>query len=240
MSGFEEFQRRNRERRQTSGYIFGIVIILAGTMMLLNTLHIIDARSIWDYLPLIVVVAGLTKVVDGFRPASLAFGALLAGVGTLWFLDNIDIIQFNKGMLLSLFIIALGFVFLLRTVERQFKRGGDLPVKNDNEVSLFTMFGGIKRVATSQAFRGGDAFAMFGGIELDLRRTAPVEGATIDANVMFGGVEIKVPESWTVDVRGVAMLGGFEDKTLHPVPAHSSPTLVVTGFAMFGGVSVQN
>jgi predicted membrane protein len=241
MSGFEEFQRRTRRRpSHAGGYVFGIVIILVGTVMLLNTLGLIDARSLWDYVPLVLVVLGITKVADGFRPTSMAFGAVLAAVGVLWFLDNIDVIHFSKRILFPLFIIAMGFVFLLRAVERQRLIGSNLPLKSESEVSLWTMFGGIKRVVTSLDFRGGDAFAIFGGIELDLRRAMIVDAAVVDASVVFGGVEIKVPENWTVDVKGVAILGGFEDKTLHPAPGQLGPTLVVTGFALFGGVSVQN
>jgi predicted membrane protein len=242
MSGFEEFQKRTgrRSRSQASGYVFGTIVILAGTVMLLSTMGLIDARSFWDYIPLVLVVLGITKVVDGFRTTSILFGAAMAAVGTLWFLDNIDVLNFNKRILFPSFIIALGFVFLLRTFERERITRSGTGVKSENEVSLWTMFGGIKRVVTSPDFRGGDAFAMFGGIELDLRRAALVDGAVVDASVVFGGVEIKVPESWNVDVKGVAILGGFEDKTLHPAPGQMSPTLIVTGLALFGGVTVQN
>jgi hypothetical protein len=241
MSGFEEFQRRGRQRRShTGGYVFGILVILVGTVMLLNTLGVIDARSLWDYVPLVLIVLGFTKAIDRVRPASLALGAVFVAVGTLWFLDNIAVIDFSKRILIPLFIIALGFVALVRAVERQWLAQPDAPVKTDDDVSLWTMFGGIKRVITSPEFRGGDAFAMFGGIELDLRRADLVDGAIVDTNVIFGGVEIKVPLSWNVDVKGVAILGGFEDKTNHPSAGQPCPTLIVTGFAVFGGVSVMN
>lgn len=241
MSGFEEFQRRARQRRpHAGGYVFGILVILAGTVMLLNSLGVVNARSIWDYVPLVLIVLGITKAIDRVRPASLALGAVFIGVGVLWFLDNIAVIDFSKRLLIPLFIIALGVVALVRAVERQWLPEPDAPLKPENDASLWTMFGGIKRVITTPEFRGGDAFAMFGGIELDLRRAGLADGAIVDTNVIFGGVEIKVPLNWNVDVKGVAILGGFEDKTTHPAPDQPSPTLIVTGFAVFGGVSVQN
>jgi hypothetical protein len=54
----------------------------------------------------------------------------------------------------------------------------------------------------------------------------------------MGGVEVRVPEDWTVETRGMAVLGGFEDKTRRPLDDRRK--LVVTGLAVLGGVEVKN
>ena len=46
-------------------------------------------------------------------------------------------------------------------------------------------------------FRGGHVSAMFGGVEVDLRRAGMRgDSAVIDVTVMFGGVEFKIPPNW--------------------------------------------
>jgi hypothetical protein len=82
--------------------------------------------------------------------------------------------------------------------------------------------------------------AVFGGIEYDLRQASTTKNQmTIDANALFGGVELQVPTSWTVILKGVAVFGGYEDKTAPPPPG-AGPELIVTGHAIFGGVSITN
>jgi hypothetical protein len=62
----------------------------------------------------------------------------------------------------------------------------------------------------------------------------------MEANALFGGVDIRVPDSWGVSIRGVGIFGGFDDLSRARDPQPGKPTLVVTGTAMFGGVSVKN
>jgi hypothetical protein len=113
--------------------------------------------------------------------------------------------------------------------------GDDFP----SRLSAFVIMGGVKRGSNAQDFQGGDAFALMGGVEIDLREASMREGAVIfDLFVFMGGVEIRVPDDWAVDNRGLALLGGFEDKTRRPLEAKKR--LVLTGLAIMGGVEVKN
>jgi predicted membrane protein len=78
-----------------------------------------------------------------------------------------------------------------------------------------------------------------GGCEIDLRGATIVRGeAVVDVTVMWGGVEIKVPDEWNVEWRGVALLGGFSDKTRGRAGAPAR--LIVTGQALMGGIEIHN
>jgi hypothetical protein len=104
------------------------------------------------------------------------------------------------------------------------------------------IFGGGKRRIDTQDFEGGEAVVIFGGLELDLRKAdTKREEVYIEANAIFGGIEIRVPETWDVTVRGTGIFGGYGDET-HRTPAGDSkhPHLIVTGGAIFGGVNVKN
>ena len=84
--------------------------------------------------------------------------------------------------------------------------------------------------------------AIFGGIELDLRgATTTLEELEIEANAVFGGIELIVPDTWDITVRGSGVLGGYVDKT-HRVPTTigvKRPHLTIRGGAVFGGVTVK-
>jgi hypothetical protein len=114
-----------------------------------------------------------------------------------------------------------------------------IPGDDASRLSAFVIMGGVKRGTNAQDFQGGDAFALMGGCEIDLREASMKEGAVMfDLFVFMGGVEIRVPDDWTVDNRGLALLGGFEDKTRRPVEAKKR--LILTGLAIMGGVEVKN
>jgi len=64
----------------------------------------------------------------------------------------------------------------------------------------------------------------------------------LELNAVFGGIEAKVPESWSVIMKGAGVFGGFVDSTNQPDPRlYPSPKrLIVKGGAVFGGVEVKN
>ncbi|WIY04054.1 hypothetical protein QRX60_09460 [Amycolatopsis mongoliensis] len=103
------------------------------------------------------------------------------------------------------------------------------------------LFGGAKTVDRSEHFQHADAAAVFGGATLDLRGAHIDEQASVDAFALFGGVDVLVPKDWRVELGGLPILGGYEDKTEGngslPVDA---PLLKVNATAVFGGVKVAN
>ncbi|QKW40712.1 DUF1707 and DUF2154 domain-containing protein [Actinomadura sp. NAK00032] len=83
------------------------------------------------------------------------------------------------------------------------------------------------------------AFAFWGGGKIDLREARFAEGVvTIRALAIMGGVEIIAPDDITVHVKGLGIMGGFDQRASGP-GAPGSPTVVVKGFAFWGGVGVK-
>ena len=109
-------------------------------------------------------------------------------------------------------------------------------------VDALAVLGGARRTSTGPDFRGGSLIAFMGGVEVDLRGAGMASGeAMIEALACWGGIEITVPRGWEVVSRGVPVLGSFEDKTQPPEPGPAPrPRLVVTGFAVMGGVEIKN
>jgi|HubBroStandDraft_1064217.scaffolds.fasta_scaffold06937_4 hypothetical protein len=112
----------------------------------------------------------------------------------------------------------------------------------ESEFDYMAIFGGIKQRVAVKNFRGGRLMAIFGGFELDLTR-ADIEGpsAVIDASALMGGGEIRVPDTWIVELRGTALLGGYTDEThQHISDSATAKHLIVKGIAALGGVVIKN
>ncbi len=225
-----------------AGAVASIIIIAFGLVLLLDNLGIIHGRDIWDYLPCVLIALGILRVVEAKgRPGGSIVGGVMAGAGTLWLLDNLGIIRFNAGLIWPLILISGGVTMLARVLDRRDPvnlaspaPGGDF----ESTVSMYSIFGGSKRVVRTEDFRGGDIVSIFGGNTLDLRNAKIASGpALVDITAIFGGVDLKVPSEWIVVNKGIGVFGGYEDKSNHPV---SGPQLVITGSAVFGGVTIKN
>jgi hypothetical protein len=136
-------------------------------------------------------------------------------------------------------LIALGGLILYRTVgpgrvvRPDLKDGTNL----DNVVDIAAVLGGFERRLATPDFRGGEITAVMGGCALDLRESSIVKEAVINVFVIWGGINIKVPPDWTVVLNGTPIMGGFSEKTLS-VPDRGK-RLVITGYAIMGGVEVR-
>jgi predicted membrane protein len=107
---------------------------------------------------------------------------------------------------------------------------------------MFSIFGGSSRKVSGD-FKGADLVAVFGGGGLDLRNaTMSADEAVVSVNAIFGGFEIRVPETWLVDVHVAGIFGGHEDKTHQPDPrlVPNPKRLTVRGSTIFGGLGVKN
>ncbi|WP_110468739.1 DUF1707 SHOCT-like domain-containing protein [Williamsia limnetica] len=85
-----------------------------------------------------------------------------------------------------------------------------------------------------------NAFAMMGGIEIDLRDAEfTSDQLTIRANAIMGGIEIVVPHDATVRITGMGIMGGFSgSRNAEGKGVPGAPTITVSGLAIMGGVEV--
>jgi hypothetical protein len=101
------------------------------------------------------------------------------------------------------------------------------------------IFGGVTRKGDWRVRRKTQSFALFGGMDLDMR-DAVFEAPQVEISGFwcFGGLDIKVPEGMQVRDETAGIFGGTDVRDLgEPVPG--APTLVIKGVTLFGGVSVH-
>lgn len=233
------------------GAFIGLILAGIGVLLLLQNLGIIVVEDLWDYWPVILIVLGLLKVFSAWGTVGRMWGGLIAVIGGVFLLRNLGILPHN---IWSLFwpaiLIAVGLGLLLRAFDpgsgwaaRSWHPPGALTDESTlHAVKIDAIFSHADRRFDTQQFEGGEINAIFGGVEVDLRKAAmKADQVHIECNAVFGGIDVKVPETWLVIMRGTGVFGGFADET-HPPPRSDtkSPMLVITGGAVFGGVTVKN
>lgn len=84
------------------------------------------------------------------------------------------------------------------------------------------------------------AGACMGGGEIDLREARfEQRDVIIRCFALMGGVHVVVPPDMDVTVRGFGFMGGFGESGESTDVSPGSPRVIITGFAMMGGVGVE-
>lgn len=105
--------------------------------------------------------------------------------------------------------------------------------------NLVAIFSGNERKGVWYPARNIKILAAFGGVDLDFSEALLPPGDTyIDAMCVFGGVDIIVPEGVNLEVSGVPIFGGIDNKYGdRRIPG--APTIHISAFALFGGIDVK-
>ncbi|MEU3838931.1 DUF1707 domain-containing protein [Streptomyces sp. NPDC028635] len=99
---------------------------------------------------------------------------------------------------------------------------------------------GFQRKGRWTVPRRMDCVAFWGGGELDLRDALFADReVVINCVAIMGGVNIVVPPGVEVVVRGIGVMGGFDQSEADVVGDPGGPRVIVTGFAFWGGVGVE-
>ncbi len=258
-----ESWRRNRGH---SGLVGGVILAGIGVLLLLQNLGIPYFDDLERYWPVILIVVGIAHAARSMGMGGRVWGGVVTAAGILFLLNNFNVIHGDLWRFVwPGILIMVGLGMLARSIDRYHSKnytaagtaGRDMAehIKNRivsdfggsgtssalNQLSEWAIFSGVRRRIDSQDFQGGEAFAMFGGVEIDMRKAASTrQEILIEANAIFGGVELRLPDNWNVTVRGSGIFGGYEDKTMRVDPDVKQPHVIVNGFAMFGGVTIQN
>ncbi len=223
----------------TPRLVIGLVIIALGTVFFLDSLDLVEADRVLRFWPAVLIAIGAGKLIRHGTSAARAAGALWLVAGSLLLLANLDYLRLSMRRAWPLVLVVVGAWIVWRAVAGG--RAGE-PSRDDpgDVVNMLAFLAGVNQKPSSKSFRGGDATAVMGGCELDLRDALPAGGeAAIDVFALWGGVEIIVPGDWTVVLQATPIMGGVED-TRKSVGSDPTKRLIVTGLAIMGGVEIKN
>jgi predicted membrane protein len=233
----------------SSGLIIGLGIVAVGVLFLLGNFGV-PVEWVWGYWPVILIAIGLAKLVDARETSARTGGAVMMIVGLVLIADKIHLPFFNNISVWQLWpigLIVFGLMMLWGALEGKGLAGvtAGIPwggATTPGNCNMFSIFGGSNRKVSGD-FKGADLVAVFGGGGLDLRNaTMAADQAVVNVNAIFGGFEVRVPDTWLVQVQVTGIFGGHEDKTHQPDPrlVPNPKRLLVRGSTIFGGLGVKN
>jgi hypothetical protein len=124
------------------------------------------------------------------------------------------------------------------------------PPKPTDPVRVTSILGNSHRTAPAAGFSNGEAAAVLGGTELDLRQVVmqPGDDMIVDVLALWGVVTIRVPDAWTVDTRAFPVAGRVRDQRLRPFDSLESPVssatpaprLVLQGAVIMGRLVIKS
>lgn len=224
--------------------VWGLAILALGVIFGGNALGIFNINVFFDgwWTLFIIVPSVVSLFTEKEKISSLVFIA----AGVLLLLAAQDVFSFEVAWkaILATVLIAIGISIVIKSIFRG---------KNDKEVekkiedlkddkvmdSQMAAFSGTDRVYNDEVFSGANLMAVFGGVDLDLRKAKFTKDTVIKAFCMFGGIDIKVPEDVQVKIKSGFIFGGISDERKGDTDK-GKYTIYLDAAGGFGGVSVSD
>ena len=217
---------------------FGVTIAAFGGVLLLRNLEIIKFDNwhvFWGTVWAVgLILAGLMTIFSSRRASLRVWGLLLMTIGVSIGLGAYGVINISVWKIFwPVMLIAIGLIVSVGSGGHKRSKKSVADDSGNEKIAIF--YGEESRVKGD--YTGGSATAIFGGVELDLRRANIKDGTVIDIFTFCGGVSISLPDDVIVknEVRGV--LGGSEDKTVSKSSAKK--TIILRGECVLGGLEVK-
>jgi hypothetical protein len=242
----------NEQPKKISNSVWAGAIILAiGSVLLLTELDLFYFPQ-WLFSPgsFLIALGLIIGVNKNFQGVGWF---ILILIGGFWVLSDIPDMPYEfRNYRFPLALIVVGAFIVGRSLlggaarEARKKNGmkGDgiitLDGGDDDYFDMTAVFGGAKRKVFSKSFKGGQSFCIFGGTEIDLSQADINGNVVIDTVQLFGGTKIIIPANWQLKSDITAVLGGVDDKRSVPTSFSPEKKIVLTGFAMFGGVEIKS
>ena len=233
----------------SGGRVVGLLLIILGVMFLLDINDVFGpgVDIFGTYWPALLIVLGLWGLAVRGRAGRRSFlwPIIVLAVGVVFLLSNLQVWALDIGKLWPVIPVVIGLALLLNwrgrppSRRRERRRNSPSLAAAGGGWEVSHVFSGGQEEITSQEFSGGAVSAVFGGVELDLRRAGLSGGeATLEVTVVFGGIELRVPPDWRVNLQTTTIFGGVENKRRQPSREESAGELTITGSVVFGGLDV--
>lgn len=230
----------------------GILIILFGTLLLLNSVGIDIPHWIFKWESIVIGIGIVVLIRHKFRKS---VGYFLIVLGTLflfkeWYPDFVD-----SRVIIAVLLIGFGLTMIFKPTRNQDKfnkkwlkkeefkhiRENWTDYNQDDFLDVLTIFGGVEKNITSKNFKGADVVTIFGGNEIDLTQADFEQRIVIDITTLFGGTTLLIPSHWEIKSDVVTIFGGLEDKRIKSMELTAdTKTIVLRGVTLFGGIEISS
>ncbi len=236
MYNFQSTNPTDARSRAFGVAIVGILIILAGAVLLGGNLGLIDSGYVFrNFGPVVIFILGAAALLMRRRHDQVMLGLFLMFAGAWGFATQQQWIRIHFWAVMGpMMLVLIGGSVVWRAFNRALPEGA-----GDAYIRTFAVFSGAE-LRPTVPFEGANLTAVMGGIKLDLSN-APMAGdtAVIDVFTLMGGAEIFVPRDWDVTVKVISLMGGCSDKR-RPSTLPATKHLIIQGMAVMGGVEIKD
>ena len=219
--------------------LLGIILVIIGVIIGLNTMGITDIDIFFDgWWTLVIIVPCFIGLFTNKDKTGNIIGLL---VGVILLLGMQNIIDFNLiwKLLLPSIIVIIGLSLIFKNtfnskINNEIKK---LNNKNTKDNEYCATFSGQRIDFPNEEFKGATLNSVFGSITCDLREAKIKEDVVINASSVFGGIDIIVPDDVNIKIKSNSIFGGVNNKKKNN--EDKKYTIYVNASCLFGGVDIK-
>lgn len=219
--------------------LWGIILVIIGVIIGLNTMGITDINIFFDgWWTLVIIVPCFIGLFTNKDKTGNIIGLL---VGVILLLGMQNIIDFNLiwKLLLPSIIVIIGLSLIFKNtfnskINNEIKK---LNNKNTKDNEYCATFSGQRIDFPNEEFKGATLNSVFGSITCDLREAKIKEDVVINASSVFGGIDIIVPDDVNIKIKSNSIFGGVNNKKKNN--EDKKYTIYVNASCLFGGVDIK-
>ncbi len=253
--------------KRAKGMVIGLLFIVIGFLYACSAMGILDFSiffpGFWTLFIIVPCFYGL------FKKGEDKTGYIIGLAIGVCFLINAQGASFHIDfwpMVLAVLCLVIGAKLLFPSNKKRFGKDIRININNINRedgtrtvdidgvhfdnttnkstagfINTSAIFGGKDVRIENEIFTGAEICALFGAIEMDLRKAVITEDVYINATTIFGGIDIYLP----ANVRAVTdnCTAIFGDVDVNRAYANTltmdAPRVVIQGSCVFGGIDVQ-
>lgn len=225
-------------KKHSFSIIFGILVVSLGVIYGGNIIGFWDLKINFDgWWTLFIIVPCAFSIFTGGLNFVNCVGLAL---GVLFLLSEQNILHNNLGYKLTtpIIVVAIGLGIIFRRSGRRKTEGTNGIYAGAKGENYFAIFGGNSPQFKGEIFRGANAYAIFGGVELHLREAIIKRDCVINVYSIFGGTDIFLPDNVRVQISSTPIFGGV-DNSFESSKNELSPTVYIRALSVFGATDIK-
>mgnify|MGYP005776887543 FL=1 len=222
-----------------SKILWGIVFIVIGIIIGLNALGVTNINIFFDgWWTLFIIIPCLIGLFDNDSEGKTGnLIGIVIGVILLLAIRGVISFQIVGKLIIPIIFVGIGLSIIFNETLKSKVSDKVKEAKKNGLETYAATFGEQNVKKDGEDFNGANLDAVFGSVNLDLRKANITNETAIKASAIFGGVEILVPENVNVKVKSTPIFGGVSNKTTYN--KESQIVVYIDAFCMFGGVDIK-
>lgn len=215
--------------------IFGFIVLCFGVLLLLHTLFPewnMNFDLLWPCALMLISIYQMFK-----NKVFNVMMVILFYIGFFFFIDHLDIFTHDiHKLFFPVLVILIGMVIMIdRSIN---KNKPSFQVDKKGRTQYNGIFAEINEKISTKGFKGAICTSVFGGVDLDLRKSTMKEKETvIDVYAIFGGSNLIFPEGYEIIMNSYAVFGSNENK--YQNAKEPKGKIYINCYSIFGGTEIK-